>query len=109
MQDVRLRRINTKIASKSEQIRLEYRLENDAIFICVPSICLPEIAQRPILKLFQNGRLVAERTLSVYGNEMCYTTREYNLSLIDISTVSKCSRAVCGNLCGQKRFPSGFR
>ena len=88
MQDVRLRRVNTKIASKSEQIRLEYRLENDAIFICVPSIRLPEITQRPILKLFQNGRLVAERTLSVYGNEMCYTTREYNLSLIDIDCIS---------------------
>ena len=26
-----------------------------------------------------------------------------------ISVVSGCSRAVCGNLCGQKRFPPGFR
>lgn len=26
-----------------------------------------------------------------------------------ISTVSECSGAVCGNLCGQKRFPPGFR
>ena len=26
-----------------------------------------------------------------------------------ISTVSGCSGAVCGNLCGQKRFPPGFR
>ena len=26
-----------------------------------------------------------------------------------VSAVSGCSRAVCGNLCGQKRFPPGFR
>ena len=26
-----------------------------------------------------------------------------------ISAVSGCSSAVCGNLCGQKRFPPGFR
>ena len=26
-----------------------------------------------------------------------------------ISAVSECSGAVCGNLCGQKRFPPGFR
>ena len=26
-----------------------------------------------------------------------------------ISVVSECSSAVCGNLCGQKRFPPSFR
>ena len=88
MQNVRLRQVNAKIASKSEQIHPQYRLENESIFICIPSIRLPEITQRPILKLYQNGNLVAERMLSVYGNEMCYTTREYNLSLIDLDYIS---------------------
>lgn len=88
MQNVRLRQVNTKIASKSEQIHPKYRLENDNIFICIPSIRLPEITQRPILRLYQSGNLVTERTLSVYGNEMCYTTREYSLSLIDIDYIS---------------------
>lgn len=88
MQNVRLRQVNAKIASKREQIHPQYRLENESIFICIPSIRLPEITQRPILKLYQNGNLVAERTLSVYGNEMCYTTREYNLSLIDLDYIS---------------------
>lgn len=88
MQNVRLRQVNAKIASKREQIHPQYRLENESIFICIPSIRLPEITQRPILKLYQNGNLVAEHTLSVYGNEMCYTTREYNLSLIDLDYIS---------------------
>lgn len=88
MQNVRLRQDNAKIASKREQIHPKYRLENESIFICIPSIRLPEITQRPILKLYQNGNLVTECTLSVYGNEMCYTTREYNLSLIDLDYIS---------------------
>lgn len=53
MQNVRLRQVNAKIASKREQIHPQYRLENESIFICIPSIRLPEITQRPILKLYQ--------------------------------------------------------
>ena len=47
--------------------------------------------------------------IHVYSGFQCflicftYSLRSY------ISTVSGCSGAVCGNLCGQKRFPPGFR
>ena len=88
MQSVRIKRVNAKVASKKEQIQPRYRLENDDVFIWLPGIRLPEITQRPVLKLFQNGELIGESKLSIYGDEMCYTTREYSLSLVNEDRLS---------------------
>ena len=76
MQNMRRKRIGDRIISRKEQIKPRYQLENEDIFLCLPNIRLSEITQRPILKVFQNGNLLTEHRLSVYGNEMCYTIRE---------------------------------
>ena len=81
MQNMRRKRIGDRIISRKEQIKPRYQLENEDIFLCLPNIRLSEITQRPILKVFQNGNLLTEHRLSVYGNEMCYTIRECTISL----------------------------
>ena len=84
MQNMRRKRIGDRIISRKEQIKPCYQLENEDIFLCLPNIRLSEITQRPILKVFQNGNLLTEHRLSVYGNEMCYTIRECTISLKNI-------------------------
>lgn len=91
MQNMRRKRIGARIISRKEQIKPRYQLENEDLFLCLPSIRLPEITQRPTLKIFQNDDLLMERKLSVYEsfyeNGMCYTIRECTISLINIDEI----------------------
>lgn len=66
MQNMRRKRIGARIISRKEQIKPRYQLENEDLLLCLPSIRLPEITQRPILKIFQNGNLLAEHRLYLY-------------------------------------------
>ena len=70
---------------------------------------------------FRGGEWVASNTQRLAPKEVqnTFSGHLYRfLAIFDLfhllfdalnSAVSGCSSAVCGNLCGQKRFPPGFR
>ena len=81
MRNIRAKRIGQKIATRSEAIHARYSLIDDDFRLTIPGIRLPEITQQPTYRLLQNGRIVESGKLSIYGDEMCYTTREHTCYL----------------------------
>ena len=81
MIEKRKRASRERVATKKEQIRPEYRNSGEEIYIYIPRIRLQEITSRPIIKLYQDGREIAQHSMSVFGDDLCLTTRELQLPL----------------------------
>lgn len=81
MIEKRQRASRERVATKKEQIRPEYRNTGEEIYIYVPRIRLQEITSRPMIKLYQGGREIAQHSMSVFGDDLCLTTRELQLPL----------------------------
>lgn len=70
-----------RIVDKKELIEACYHLENRSLCIRIPKIRLPEITERPLAVLWQGEREVYSTKLSVFGDELCYTSREFRFDL----------------------------
>lgn len=70
-----------KIVTRRENIRPEYCLENELLCLRLPQIRLPEIDQPPVLELYQGERLIRSQRLPLFGDSLCWTTREVRLLL----------------------------
>ena len=88
MQRVRARRVRQKIITTKEAIRPQYFMQDEEQTIRLPHIRLPEITQPPVARLYQNGRVVAQLRMSVYGDPMCYTTQEFTFELDQLQEIS---------------------
>ena len=88
MQRVRARRVRQKIITTKEAIRPQYLMQDEELTIRLPHIRLPEITQPPVARLYQNGRVVAQLRMSVYGDPMCYTTQEFTFELDQLQGIS---------------------
>ena len=88
MRRVRARRVRQKIITTKEAIRPQYLLQEEELVIHLPHIRLPEITQPPIARLYQNGCVVAQLRMSVYGDPMCYTTQEFTFELDQLQGIS---------------------
>ena len=88
MQRVRARRVRQKIITTKEAIRPQYLMQDEELTIRLPHIRLPEITQPPVARLYQNGRVVAQLRMSVYGDPMCYTTQEFTFELDHLQGIS---------------------
>ena len=88
MRKVRAKRVHQKIITKKEAIHPQYRLQNEEWSICLPRLRLPEITRPPMACLYQDGKLVAQARISVYGDPMCYTTHEFSFALNHIKQVT---------------------
>lgn len=76
--------VRRKVVDRKEQIRPEYRYENNQISLSIPGIRLPEIQQAPVLQLYQNDQLILSQRLSIYGNEVLWSTRAHRILLNQI-------------------------
>lgn len=88
MRRVRSKRVRQKIITTKEAIRPQYLIQDKELEILLPHIRLPEITQPPIARLYQNGRVVAQLRMSVYGDPMCYTTQEFTFELDQLQEIS---------------------
>jgi hypothetical protein len=75
MHESRKRASNERVANSVQHIQPQYTLEGECICIRLPKIRLPEITERPIVELWQNGMKIAEERPKVFGNDLCLTTR----------------------------------
>ena len=81
MIEKRQRASRERVATRKEQIRPEYRISDEEVYIYIPRIRLQEITLRPMIKLYQGGREIAQHSMSVFGDDLCLTTRELQLPL----------------------------
>ena len=80
--------VRRKVVDKKENIRPEYTHENKSICLSIPGIRLPEIQQAPVIELYQNDQLVHQQRLSIYGNDVLWSTRSHKIVLDQIIGVN---------------------
>jgi len=80
--------VRRKVVDRKENIRPEYSYENKSICLSVPGIRLPEIQQAPVLELYQNDQLVHQQRLSIYGNDVLWSTRSHKIVLNQIAGIN---------------------
>lgn len=72
------------VATSKNRISIQYAIEHQQVGIVVPRIRLEKIGStQPILKLYQNETLVAEKELTVHGKDLAFTTGRLFLPLAD--------------------------
>ena len=76
------------VVDKKENIKPQYSYDNKCICLSVPGIRLPEIQQTPILELYQNDQLVYQKKLSIYGNDVLWSTRSHKIVLDQIEKIN---------------------
>lgn len=72
----RKRASRERVATKKEDIRPQFQLSEEDVYLNIPRIRLPEITTQPIAYLLQNDRVVDQIKMSVFGDDLCLTTRE---------------------------------
>ena len=77
----RLRASRERVATTKEQIRPEYRMSDGDVYLYVPRIRLQEVTERPVLRLYQNDTEIAVHAMSVFGDDLCLTTRELQIPI----------------------------
>ncbi len=73
-----------RVVTRKENITPQYHLQDESFLLGLPRIRLPEITQRPEVYLYQGSQLLHKHTLSIFGDELCWTTREYQFSLTEL-------------------------
>ena len=81
MLDQRKKASKEHVVTRKEEINPLYNLSGEEVFITVPRIRLPEITEKPVAQLLQNGKLIKSINLSVFGNDLCLTTREFEMTI----------------------------
>lgn len=81
MNTSRKRASRERVATRKEDIRPQYYLSGEDVYINIPRIRLPEVTTRPVARLEQNGVVVKSNLLSVFGDDLCLTTHEYSFLL----------------------------
>ena len=87
MHQARKAAVRSRIVDRKENIHPEYVFENGQIILCIPGIRLPEIQERPIVKLYQNEKVVYKQQLSVYGDSVLLSTRSHRIPLNQIQAI----------------------
>lgn len=80
--------VRSRIVDKKENIRPEYVFEDGKLCLSIPGIRLPEIRQAPVLQLFQNHKLIAEKKLPIYGSDLLYHTRANKIVLHELPGIN---------------------
>ena len=80
--------VRRKVVDKKENIRPEYIYDNKNIYISVPGIRLPEIQEAPILQLYQNDQLIYQQRLTIYGNDVLWSTRSHKILLNQVAELN---------------------
>ncbi|MBR6106475.1 MAG: hypothetical protein IKQ39_00540 [Oscillospiraceae bacterium] len=71
----------SRIVTDSAKIAPAYHYKDEQLSLFLPRIRLPEITERPTAVLLQGGRVIDSMQLSVFGNDLCLTTREIQIIL----------------------------
>lgn len=88
MKQATKRAYSERVVTCADEIRPTYRLDGDKLFLQFPRIRLPEITERPIVRLYQGEREIASQRLSVFGDELCLTTREHRFCISELKNVN---------------------
>ena len=80
--------VKRKVVDRKEDIKPLYVYEDGNICLQIPGIRLPEIQERPIVRLYQNDQLICEQQLSVYGNKVLMSTRAKSIPLDDLEKIN---------------------
>ena len=88
MTDDRKAAVKRKVVDKKENIRPEYIYENKNIYLSVPGIRLPEIREAPVLELYQNDQLIYQQRLTIYGNDVLWSTRSHKILLNQVADLN---------------------
>ena len=88
MKTARKAAVKRKVVDRKEDIKPLYVYEDGNICLQIPGIRLPEIQDRPIIRLYQNDQLICEQQLSVYGNKVLMSTRAKTIPLDDLEKIN---------------------
>lgn len=80
--------VRRKVVDKKENIRPEYLYENKNIYLSIPGIRLPEIREAPVLELYQNEQLIYKQRLTIYGNDVLWSTRSHKILLNQVAELN---------------------
>lgn len=80
--------LRRKVVDRKENIRPEYTYENKNIYISLPGIRLPEIEEAPVVQLYQNDQIVYQQKLTIYGNDVLWSTRAHKILLNQIEELN---------------------
>lgn len=80
--------VRRKIVDKKENIRPEFLYENNNICISIPGIRLPEIQEAPVLELYQNEQMIYRQRLTIYGNDVLWSTRSHKIILDQVAEIN---------------------
>lgn len=72
-----------RVVTESTKICPAYGFRDGVLSVSLPRIRLPEITERPTLIVLQEDRVVYSAQMSVFGNDLCLTTREVQINLSD--------------------------
>lgn len=81
MTDDRRAAVRRKVVDRKEYIRPSYTYEAKKVYLSVPGIRLPEIQEAPVLELYQNDQLIYTQRLTIYGNDVLWSTRSHRIPL----------------------------
>ena len=70
-----------KAVYRKENIHPVFSWENHQLWLEIPRLVLPEIHERPILKVFQGDREIFQKKMSVYGNDLLLTAHHEPIAL----------------------------
>lgn len=88
MTDDRRAAVRRKVVDRKENIRPEYTFENKNIYLSIPGIRLPEIQEAPVVELYQNDQLIYKQRLSIYGNDVLWSTRSHRILLNQVADIN---------------------
>ena len=94
--------VRRKVVDKKENIRPAYTYENNSIYLSIPGIRLPEIREVPVVALYQNDQLIYDQRLTIYGNDVLWSTRSHRIPLTQVEHLNWKKR-----FCFEIRITSG--
>lgn len=78
-----------KTVYRKENIHPSFAWENNQLWLEIPGLSLPEIQERPVLRIYQGDTEIDQRKLSVYGNDLLLSTRQVSIKLDQLADWSK--------------------
>ena len=70
-----------KTVDRKENIHPTFSWKDNQVWLEIPGLSLPEIRERPVLRVYQGGTELVRRSLSVYGNDLLLSTRQESIKL----------------------------
>ena len=71
----------TRIITNRSRIKPVFKYDSENVFINVPRIRLPEITNNTYIEIYQDGRRISKSRMPVMGDELCWTTSEYQYAI----------------------------